>query len=513
LCSALAKRVCGLRRADAGEQTLEQFLRRLPQSDAHKEKIMSTEFLLREHGNDDFIASYDPLGSILRRDVHLEMSMVFSEEFKGVCVGCGLSVTASEDSRMITWYGNLHTPATRFAYLVPISVPSPLTIDLHSPTCSMSMEILKSKPGFIDPLSELMSDDGVVDDERPLADHFPDFIAHMVNLSSRERLDPASVLEELNFKEKTKKPSASPADFLRVVLCSPGWPTMPSKSRIYPLQCKIEEIVSTLFDGLDTTKVKFASQHITLLRRLPALQHDIEWRLRLIISSLSTLPNQFHWRVCRYRALAWMVFQLLENMSTCFGLEVARLPSVATPLRDDKSYLAKDWLNGFRDAIRTVVFAIWFSWGLHLSDLWDGDDSIVDPYRGWLKVLTADSLCNDNGSGEAVGRQEQMISALVCPTVWLETTARATATDNPRAHLSLSGRRVYSLSSDSIQTLLKHNRQSQPWLFSLHLSGSLRRTQKAIVATLEEIAGAFGAAEKRFGVPRYLVPAIDSGLQ
>jgi len=84
-------------------QSLDEYLRRLPQNDAHKSKIVSSEYLLRPRGDNEFVASYDPFEKTFKPGAYIEMSMVFDKSFNGRCPGCDVwfnnSAAASEPAK------------------------------------------------------------------------------------------------------------------------------------------------------------------------------------------------------------------------------------------------------------------------------------------------------------------------------------------------------------------------------------------------------------------------------
>ena len=166
----------------------------------------------------------------------------------------------------------------------------------------MSIEVLNASPGKIDPLAELMADHGVLVKDRPMADLLPDFVAHLVNLSWLDCLDRPRILEEFDIPTRddlSHRPV--PAHFRRVVLCPSQWPPPSVKPRVLPI---IQNAVSTLSEVIgraaetrDLTRVFLGGFR---LDELATVQHDIEWRLRLVSSALKAIPEQYNWRIFRY---------------------------------------------------------------------------------------------------------------------------------------------------------------------------------------------------------------------
>jgi hypothetical protein len=84
---------------------LDEFLRRLPQSEAHQTKVENSEYLFRPHGSAEYIASYDPFSDTFKPGALVEMSVVFSRSFNGRCPGCEfrLSNQAPDDRAEYSW--------------------------------------------------------------------------------------------------------------------------------------------------------------------------------------------------------------------------------------------------------------------------------------------------------------------------------------------------------------------------------------------------------------------------
>jgi len=314
-----------------------------------------------------------------------------------------------------------------------------------------------------------MADHGVRVDESPMVDHLPDFVAHLVNLSWLETLDQPNVFHEFDFPTRHDRDEhAKAADFIRVVLCTPQWPRSPGKSRAFQVLRSAMETLTRLTGTAEGTPRLV----LDLLRvdQLPKLQHDIEWRLRLVISTLSTLPEQFHWRVCRYRVLSWMLVELLNNIPLWMNFCEKKLVQFGDMPERDLTRAELRRLIGIFSYVQNVTGAL-------RDSFFEKKD---DKSPGWVDVATVNSLCIKDEYGEAVTLQRQMLVATILPTVMLETTTKATNTRPPERHGTIGTSRGYTPCDEPLRKLAKQNRKNPMWLFYSNFAPELKEDMDAV---------------------------------
>jgi len=306
-----------------------------------------------------------------------------------------------------------------------------------------------------------MADHGVLVKDRPIADLLPDFVAHLVNLSWLDDLDRPRILEEFDIPTRddlSHRPV--PAHFRRVVFCPSQWPPPSVKPRVLPI---IQNAVSTLSEVIgraaetrDLTRVFLGGFR---LDELATVQHDIEWRLRLVSSALKAIPEQYNWRIFRYRVLSWMVVELLSNAPLYFSFCEQRLSEMRrlqgrSPTPEESSRL-----------LGMLFYQMRIS-----SSLGDCFFRREDHRLRWVDVATVNSLCVQDEFGEAITLQRRMLTVMILPTLILEATTKATNSYPVGRHRTIGTSRGYTL-CDAIQSKSgKHNMKNPMWLFYSNLA-------------------------------------------
>ncbi|KAK3316590.1 hypothetical protein B0H66DRAFT_299126 [Apodospora peruviana] len=255
----------------------------------HQHKIKLGEYALRRSGENEYIPSHVPFLEAFRSSSHVRMSMVFDGSFSGQCPKCSRDLRTEQPPR------------------------------IQCSSCRISIDVLESDYQIIDPLTAAISDYGVTEDDANGDQLHNEFLIRLWDLDRLSSLDDNGILRFFGFSDHELSPdqqSCLPSEFVRITLCTPTWPRLPSQTRVFahtqPLiqSLQTDDVIVTALGGDNGPVV----QAVGILSRLSSIQLDIELRLKTLASAARTLPRQYGWRISRLRLFTWATIAHIERV-------------------------------------------------------------------------------------------------------------------------------------------------------------------------------------------------------
>jgi len=250
-------------------------------------------------------------------------------------------------------FGKPLCQSSQFKHKAQCWVNAPTNDRAHaSPSCSVWLESIKPKASKIDPLTEAISDHGFFDDSKPLFEHLPQFLQHVYNMQQDPRL--SSAVEEFGLKRHahlSDECPCSPKDFARITMCAPQWPDIPAQddvhNQMWELLHDIEgasrEAIKRLRSAQHSREMFMNYMTAELLEQrlekfddedifsgvydLAKVARNLLRRLRWTGDILKQHPHQFSRLISRFRCLAWITAQLVENCLNLVQLSARSLRS------------------------------------------------------------------------------------------------------------------------------------------------------------------------------------------